>query len=434
MKILKFNASSILIPIICLLSSKTTTSQSCSYPYHTVRYANPTTSLTWSGSTTTTGGTITRTTQVFSSPDVYMRATWTARSSTSVTLSDFDNGPGSLGDVYRDAWQPFVSFPSHSNTTDTSWAEFLLEFSGQSNFSSLLSLQCLAMTVVDCDGSGNTTGNNAFKEMVQVELPVTTVGVVGSDITSGNIGNWLTLVSGFAVFPNIDTADKLAMEQLEFDSITMFSVRLGVIGRRNSSGVRQFSLHFRPYLNFHAPLPVQLTHFEALAIKNMVRLNWATVSEVNNSHFEVERSLDRLDWNTIGFVQGSINSHELIHYEFRDESPHEGANFYRLKQVDLNGESVFSQTVSVKLEEHLIKKAIVVYMSQTNQIMIKRNTGINLRQNIQIELKDISGKCVVKDHLISGENQLVLNSEMLSPGLYLVGNSTIGYEKLIISK
>jgi hypothetical protein len=431
MKVLKLKSFAVFMLLISLLFSKSITAQSCSYPYHTVRYTNPTSSLSWASGTT--GGTITRTTQVNSSPDVYMRATWTARSSTSVTLSDFDNGPSSLGDVYRDAWQPFVSFPAHSNVTDTSWAEFLLEFSGQSNFSSLISLQCLAMTVVDCDGSGNTTGSNAFKEMVQVELPATTVGVVGSDITSGNIGNWLTLVSGFAVFPNIDTIDKLAMEQLEFDSITAFSVRLGVVGRRSSSGVRQFSLHFRPYLNFHATLPVQLTQFDAVAIKNKVKLNWATVSEVNNSHFEVERSSDRLDWTTIGFVQGNINSHDLIHYEYRDESPFEGANFYRLKQVDLNGESGFSQTVAVKLDNQLNKKSIVVYMSQSNQIMIKRNTGINLRQNIQIEINDISGKCVAKDQLISGENQLVLNSEKLSQGLYLIGNATIGYKKLIIS-
>src|SRR5690606_7021743 len=81
---------------------------------------------------------------------------------------------------------------------------------------------------------------------------------------------------------------------------------------------------------------------------NYVQLNWTTASEKDNSHFEILRSSNGRDAVLIGTVSGSGNSKTLKSYKFIDSAPLEGDNYYQLRQVDLNGNSEWSQMVAVK--------------------------------------------------------------------------------------
>lgn len=99
-----------------------------------------------------------------------------------------------------------------------------------------------------------------------------------------------------------------------------------------------------------SPLPVDLTFFTAKwhdIDKNMVALNWQTASEINNSHFEIERSFNGVDFEAIGVVNGNGTTYKISTYEFLDDlSVANGlANtvYYRLKQVDFDGKFDYSE-------------------------------------------------------------------------------------------
>ena len=85
------------------------------------------------------------------------------------------------------------------------------------------------------------------------------------------------------------------------------------------------------------PLPVELVSYTGRQNGNAVVLEWATLSEKDNDYFEIERSVDGINFVTIGFVQGAGNSTEKIAYSFADNAPERGLVYYRLSQVDYDG-------------------------------------------------------------------------------------------------
>lgn len=96
-----------------------------------------------------------------------------------------------------------------------------------------------------------------------------------------------------------------------------------------------------------AVLPIELLSFTAYNDGPNVRTEWITASEVDNDHFEVERSLDAETWSHIGDVQGAGNSPQELHYVFDDPHPLQGQSYYRLRQVDHNGAATLSELAAV---------------------------------------------------------------------------------------
>ncbi len=94
-------------------------------------------------------------------------------------------------------------------------------------------------------------------------------------------------------------------------------------------------------------LPMDILELHAKPIKGTVELNWATVSETNTSHFILERSVDGISFDRIGSLPSAGTSVSLIDYNFVDETPYTGNNYYRLIQVDLDGTEKPSNVVHV---------------------------------------------------------------------------------------
>ncbi|TSJ40120.1 hypothetical protein [Fluviicola chungangensis] len=104
-------------------------------------------------------------------------------------------------------------------------------------------------------------------------------------------------------------------------------------------------------------LPVGYTAWDAVHLNGTVRLSWTTETETNNDYFAVQRSVDGLIWETIGVVGGSGTTSDPHSYSYSDDSPNQGINYYRLMQVDMDGQSVLSPVRSVKvslMDEHVI--------------------------------------------------------------------------------
>ncbi len=106
------------------------------------------------------------------------------------------------------------------------------------------------------------------------------------------------------------------------------------------------------------PLPVDLLFFRAEAENETAQLKWATASEINNDYFEIQKSLDGKNFETIGKIIGAGNSQQIVKYSYIDSNLSSGINYYRLKQKDYNGEVSYSKIEVVsnqKLNSHKIK-------------------------------------------------------------------------------
>ena len=95
-----------------------------------------------------------------------------------------------------------------------------------------------------------------------------------------------------------------------------------------------------------ASLPVDLLAFTGTLQNQQAELRWATASERNNDGFEIQRSVDTKEFETIGFVKGAGTAGERNEYVFIDDDMVQ-SSFYRLKQVDFDGKSTFSKIVQV---------------------------------------------------------------------------------------
>lgn len=106
------------------------------------------------------------------------------------------------------------------------------------------------------------------------------------------------------------------------------------------------------------PLPVELLFFRATTIKGGVNLTWATASERNASYFAVERSLNGKDFEEIGQVGAVGNSISRQDYSFLDDAYFLGRNYYRLKEVDLDGTYEY---FTITFADTDGEKAVIIY-------------------------------------------------------------------------
>ncbi len=164
-------------------------------------------------------------------------------------------------------------------------------------------------------------------------------------------------------------------------------------------------------------LPIELLSFEATLNKdNSVDLEWVTASERNNAFFSVERSRDGITWSQVLTVDGAGNSSETICYNNIDKKPYPGVSYYRLKQVDFDGNYSYSDIRSVVLD---LAKLIAAYpIPSKSHITLLINTDHN--SNSRITIYNMSGSIIdtFELNIEAGLKEYVLNLSDLSAGVY----------------
>ncbi|MFM7217438.1 MAG: hypothetical protein ACKO1U_05415, partial [Bacteroidota bacterium] len=93
-------------------------------------------------------------------------------------------------------------------------------------------------------------------------------------------------------------------------------------------------------------LPVEWTSFTIKAFSDGRLLQWSTGSETNSDLFEIQRSTDGISFSTFATMEAAGNSSQSKHYEFIDKDPAFISGYYRLKQVDFDGKSMYSDILS----------------------------------------------------------------------------------------
>ncbi len=103
-------------------------------------------------------------------------------------------------------------------------------------------------------------------------------------------------------------------------------------------------------------LSVELISLDATVTdNNQVVINWKTASEKNNNHFEIQRSQNAVEWETIEIIEGAGNSTEIREYETVDKNGFSGISYYRLKQVDIDGNYTHSAMKSVRISGNHVR-------------------------------------------------------------------------------
>jgi len=125
------------------------------------------------------------------------------------------------------------------------------------------------------------------------------------------------------------------------------------------------------------PLSVSLSKIEAVKEKTSAIVKWTTASEMANTGFDIERSIDGKTFAKIGFEKSKAingNSSLSIDYSFTDARPLAGVNYYRLKQIDQDGRFVYSQVVNVAFDNNT---GIRVYPNPATDKVIVEGSNIS---------------------------------------------------------
>lgn len=187
-----------------------------------------------------------------------------------------------------------------------------------------------------------------------------------------------------------------------------------------------------------SPLPIVLGKFDAECNNGKVNLTWNTISEVNNDKFIIERSENGVDFSSLGKVQGAGNSNSLLHYKWVDTNPIRGMAYYRLKQVDYNGDNETFTAQSIYCKE--LVNPFRVYPNPAFDIIHIEFTSNKTNLNSRIELVDISGRIIYTESIKTdqGLNTYTLNNIEFNPGIYFIrvhlNAGEILTEKIVLSK
>jgi hypothetical protein len=190
-----------------------------------------------------------------------------------------------------------------------------------------------------------------------------------------------------------------------------------------------------------SPLPVTWLNFDAQFnnTSKKVDVTWTTASEINNDYFEVLRSNDAVNFHVIGKVDGAGNSSLVKDYTFEDNNPLTGISYYKIRQVDFNGLSDYTEILAVS---NLGGDATGTLFAYPNPLIGQDLTIVysNLdKGNWEYRLVDITGKIVLAQNRTSESNAgaFTLNLEQLPAGVYLFQLNTQSQNftrKITISK
>lgn len=187
-----------------------------------------------------------------------------------------------------------------------------------------------------------------------------------------------------------------------------------------------------------AALPVSLVNFKAVNKGKTNVITWSTLSESNNAGFDVERSANGKDFVVIGVrsSQGDNgNSSHKIDYNFTDENPLSGTNYYRLVQKDKDGKRTLSSVVSV----NSLKSALEITSVYPNPAAFSLNVKLNssTSERVEMTIVDMAGRTYksFSQFINSGSNLININVDYLAPGIYTLkvvsakGTETVRFVK-----
>ena len=154
--------------------------------------------------------------------------------------------------------------------------------------------------------------------------------------------------------------------------------------------------------------PVELTSFKGELLDGIVSLKWQTATETNNRGFDVERN-NGAGWVMLAFIPGKGTNTKISNYSYSDNPGNTGKYKYRLKQIDLNGDEMFSSEIEINFNN-----SPAVYKLAQNFPNPFNPTSV-----IRYELP-FDSKVIIKIYNVIGNEVSMLTNEIMSAGNYEV--------------
>ncbi|MEM6346751.1 MAG: T9SS type A sorting domain-containing protein [Bacteroidota bacterium] len=176
--------------------------------------------------------------------------------------------------------------------------------------------------------------------------------------------------------------------------------------------------------NVGGQFPVEWLGFEGKMENGGVQLSWITATELNSDYFEVQRTYDGKNYESLGRVEAVGNSQSAQSYRYFDAKRQESAKnlvVYRLKQVDLDGAFDYSKRIEIQITESFSQASLTAFPSPTiGPLTLRWNMeGLDLTQ-AKYEVLDLSGRLMQKGSVPQSGQEIQLDVSSLSPGNYLV--------------
>jgi hypothetical protein len=176
--------------------------------------------------------------------------------------------------------------------------------------------------------------------------------------------------------------------------------------------------HYYAVAQSESPLPIELLYFNAELKEGNVECTWETASETNNEFFDVERSLDGINFKSIGQVRGFGygTSTEKRSYSFTDFDECKTIRYYRLRQQDIDGKFSYSDAIAINCRRI---SGIDVYPNPANTTITYQFIHEEESELI-VNVVDIAGRVVYIEKIIAhkGTNTLTSRIDELAAGAY----------------
>jgi hypothetical protein len=189
-------------------------------------------------------------------------------------------------------------------------------------------------------------------------------------------------------------------------------------------------------------VPVELASFSAITLNDGIQLKWTTSTELNNTGFEIERSIDnQVDFMAVGFVEGNGTTTEINTYSFTDRLELRGINsiYYRLKQIDFDGTYNYSNVIKVDVN---IPNGFVLNQNYPNPFnpSTRISYSVASEEFVSIKVHDFIGREVstlINETKSAGNYEVVFDASDLPSGTYfytLRAGEFISTKKMMLIK
>lgn len=171
-------------------------------------------------------------------------------------------------------------------------------------------------------------------------------------------------------------------------------------------------------------LPVELTNFTVEEDRGAALLKWSTAAEINNDYFLVQRTVNGIEFETIGIVDGAGNSSALNHYDFTDTAPLDGLSYYRLVQIDFDGATASTEFVAFT---KTISDEFQIAPNPTEGLITLSKT-LEIGTTVEVLIQDLSGRTLRRYDFVAGQGAFVeiLDVRDFPSGMYSLVIQTPG--------
>ncbi|MCF8298784.1 MAG: T9SS type A sorting domain-containing protein [Saprospiraceae bacterium] len=164
-------------------------------------------------------------------------------------------------------------------------------------------------------------------------------------------------------------------------------------------------------------LPISLLDFSSYCDNGLVRLQWQTVSEINNNFFILEKSIDGISFLELAIVNGNGTTNSLSSYEITDYNETSEVTYYRLSQMDYDGETTTYNTIASQCANENKIDFVVVNPAQDEIQFFSSEPLIN---QFDIVIFDVAGRIIIRKKLHINQSNWTLPIDDFNSGVYYI--------------